>query len=75
MSCLLRDGEKEDYWGGRGTLRDDTKNGCVADYCGVDAIRFNVWTENFCFVFTVAVPFSNLSGILWTVSLVFKLCS
>ena len=27
---------------------------------------FHLWAENFCFVFIVRVPFSNLSGIVWT---------
>ena len=41
----------------------------ASDRCGADAehfIRFHEWTENFCFVFIVRVPFSNLSGIGWT---------
>lgn len=29
-------------------------------------IRFHAWRENFCFGFSVKVPFSNLSGIVWT---------
>ena len=41
----------------------------ASDRCSVDVdhfIRFQVWTENFCFVFIVRVLFSNLSGIVWT---------